>query len=181
MKYITRLSLLAAVLFLFMGFNPAEKPQAKVNWISIEEAVKLSEKDGKKILVDMYTDWCGWCKRMDATTYKNEEVVKYINEHYHAVKFDGEHKGEIVIKGRTFKFVPNGRRGYHELAASLMQGKMSYPTTVFLDENIQLLTAVPGYQQAPQLMPILAYFGENAYKDTDWNVFSQDYQSRAGK
>ena len=181
MKYIIRLSLLATALIFVMGFTPAEKPQAKVNWISIEEAVTLAEKDGKKILVDMYTDWCGWCKRMDATTYRNEEVINYINEHYHAVKFDGEYKGEIEIKGRTFKFVPSGRRGYHELAASLMQGKMSYPTTVFLDENIQLLTSVPGYQQAPQLMPILAYFGENAYITQDWNSFSTGYKTRSGK
>lgn len=161
-----------------MGFTP---PTEKVNWVSIEKAVELAEEDGKKIIVDMYTDWCGWCKRMDATTYKNPEVIKYINENYHAVKFDGEEKRDVTIKGRTFKFVNSGRRGYHEIAGELMNGRLSYPTTVFLDSNIKILTTVPGYQTAPNFLPILAYFGEDAYLEQGWQEFQKEFQNNNGK
>ncbi|MEO0897471.1 MAG: DUF255 domain-containing protein [Bacteroidota bacterium] len=170
---------LTPLLALLMGFSPAE-PKAEINWMSWEEAVEASETEQRKVLVDFYTDWCGWCKRMDKTTYEDPSVVDYINKNYYAVKFDAEQKEDIVVKGRTFKFVKNGRRGYHELAASIMQGKMSYPTTSFLDENFNLLTNVPGFQQAKQFMPILAYFGEDAYKSEGWNSFSQNYM-KSGK
>ncbi|MEL6592072.1 MAG: DUF255 domain-containing protein, partial [Bacteroidota bacterium] len=71
----------------------------EVNWVSIEEAAEKASQDGKKILIDMYTDWCGWCKRMDATTYADPAVVKYINDNYHAVKFDAESKEAVTING----------------------------------------------------------------------------------
>jgi thioredoxin-related protein len=83
-------------------------------------------------------------------------------------------KKPIEYKGNTFKYVPSGRRGYHELAAALLQGKMSYPTVVFLDEEMNMLSPVPGYQQVGPFLQIAKYFGDNIYKDKDW-------QSYAGK
>ncbi len=154
-------------------------PPAKeeINWVSMEEAVALNRDNPRKILIDVYTDWCGWCKRMDATTYEHPEVVKYINENYYAVKLDGEGKEEIQFKGNTFKFVPNGRRGYHEFAAALMQGKMSYPTTIFMDEELNLLSPVPGYQKAESFYMILSYFGKNLHKSRDFQEYRKSYQS----
>ncbi|MEL6694738.1 MAG: DUF255 domain-containing protein [Bacteroidota bacterium] len=181
MKHIIRIGTLAIGLMLLMGFKPVEQPTAHLNWITIEEAIELSAKSDKKILIDLYTDWCGWCKVMERDTYSKQEVVDYINEHYYPVKFNAEQKGEVVVKDHTYKFVANGRRGYHELAAALTQGKLSYPTTVFLDENLNLLTSVSGYQKAPQMLPILAYFGEDAYKNQGWEDFSNEYKTRSGK
>jgi thioredoxin-related protein len=60
------------------------------------------------------------------------------------------------------------------LAAALLQGKMSYPTVVFLDEDFNMLSPVPGYQKVEPFMQIAKYFGDNIYKDKDW-------QSYAGK
>ena len=149
----------------------------KVNWMSWEQAVAKMEKEPRKIMVDVYTDWCGWCKRMDATTMVDPTVVQILNEKYYAVKMDGEYKKDIVFKGRTYTFKPGGRSGYHELPAELMSGKMSYPTLVFLDEAYGIIQPVPGYQQAPELERILAYFGGDFYKNTSWESFSQAYKS----
>ena len=166
----TQISLLFVAL---IGFNVQAQD---INWISWEEAVQLSQTEAhpKKIFVDVYTDWCGWCKKMDKDTFQNPQVSQYMQDNFYMVKMDAEGKDPIQYQGKTFKFVPSGRRGYHELAAALLQGKMSYPTVVFLDENFNMLSPVPGYQKVEPFMQIAKYFGDNIYKDKDW-------QSYAGK
>lgn len=164
----TQISLLFLI---FMGFNAQAQD---INWISWEEAVQLSQTDAqpKKIFVDVYTDWCGWCKKMDKNTFQNPEVSKYMQDNFYMVKMDAEGKDPIKYQGKEFKFVPSGRRGYHELAAALLQGRMSYPTVVFLDEQLNMLSPVPGYQQVEPFMQIAKYFGENIYKDKDWESYA---------
>lgn len=184
-KYILTFTLMATALILSSynggkadSTNAVEEGE-KVQWMTWEQAIERSNSDEnpKKIFVDAYTDWCGWCKRMDATTFSHPMVAKYMNEHFYPVKLDAEQKEDIVYKGHTFKFVEQGRRGYHELAASLLQGKMSYPTVIFLDEEQRLLSPVPGYQPAEGFYKILTYFGNDAYKKTDWETYQKSYQS----
>ncbi len=148
----------------------------EVTWLTWNEAAELvkTEKNPKKIFVDVYTDWCGWCKKMDKDTFQNAEVAAYMSENYYMVKFDGEGKDPIEFKGKTFNFVPSGRNGYHEFAAALMQGKMSYPTTIFLDEKMDMLSPVPGYQKPEPFLQIAKYFGENIHKEKDWKTYAEE-------
>ena len=73
-----------------------------IHWMSFEQAVALNDKAPKKIFIDTYTQWCGWCKRMDASTFKDTAVVRYMNDHYYAVKLDAETKDTIRFKGNLF-------------------------------------------------------------------------------
>jgi len=150
--------------------------QEKIQWMSIEDAyaLALTEENPKKIFIDVYTDWCGWCKRMDKATFQNEEVAAYMNEHYYNVKFDAEQKESIEMLGNTFEFIPQGSRGYHELAAALLNGKMSYPTVVFLNGKFEMLSPVPGYQEPAAFMNIAKYFGDNIYLETSWQDYSEN-------
>ncbi len=142
----------------------------KVNWLSWEKAIELSktDKEPKKMFIDVYTDWCGWCKKMDTDTFQNPKVSAYMVKNYYMVKLDGERKEPLEYKGKTYKYVASGRRGYHEFAAALMQGRMSYPTTIFLDEKQQMLSPVPGYQKPEPFLKIAKYFGENIHKTKKW-------------
>ena len=145
-----------------------------IQWLSWEEAVALTQNEGntKKVFVDVYTDWCGWCKKMDKDTFQNPEVAQYMQENFYMVKFDAEGKDPIEFDGKTFQYVPSGRRGYHELAAALLQNRMSYPTVVFLDKDLKMLSPVPGYQKAKPFLKIARFFGDDIYKDQDWNSYS---------
>ena len=145
----------------------------EVKWLTWDEAAKLSatDKNPKKVFIDVYTDWCGWCKKMDKDTFQNPEVAAYMAENYYMVKMDGEGKEPIEFKGKTYKFVPSGRNGYHEFAAALMQGRMSYPTTIFLDEELNMLSPLPGYQKPEPFLNIARYFGEDIYKEKDWDAY----------
>ncbi|MEO1487182.1 MAG: DUF255 domain-containing protein [Bacteroidota bacterium] len=170
-QILPRFFTLIAILLLLL---PATIAAQEVEWMSWEEALARSESDAepKKIFVDVYTDWCGWCKKMDKDTFQNESVAAYMKEHFYMVKMDAEGKDPIEFQGKTFKYVPSGRRGYHELAAALLQGKMSYPTVVFLDEKLNMLSPVPGYQKVKPFLKIAKYFGDNIYKDKDWKSYS---------
>ena len=169
MKKLVLLNLIGVV---FLGI--ARLNAQEVDWMSWDEAMQRSQADAnpKKIFIDVYTDWCGWCKRMDKDTFQNPEVAAYMRDTFYMVKLDGEHKEPIVYNGTTYNYVAKGRRGYHELAAALLQGRLSYPTVVFLDESRQMLSPVPGYQKPEPFLKIAKYFGEDIYKDQDWQTYS---------
>ena len=150
----------------------------QVNWITWEEAQVKAQKEPRKIIVDVYTQWCGWCKKMDATTFDQAEISKYINKNFYAVKFDAEMKSEINLNGKVYKFVHSGASGYHELAAEITFGKLSYPTIVFLDEKFNLLQPLPGYKDAAALDMIMKYFAEDYYKTTPWTKYKEMYSKQ---
>ena len=158
---------------LFSAFSYTAVAQ-DVNWLSWEEAINMAQTDDnpKKIFIDVYTDWCGWCKKMDKDTFQNPEVALYMNQNFYMVKLDGEGKDPIEFKGKTYKYVPSGRRGYHELAAALLNGRLSYPTVVFMDEDLNLLSPVPGYQKPGPFLNIARFFGDDIYKEKDWQTYS---------
>lgn len=155
------------IAFLMLASLPIMGNAQKINWITFQEAVKLNETAPKKIFIDVFTEWCGWCKRMDQTTFTDAAVVEYMNENYYAVKLDAEMSDTIVFSGYTFinEGGQNGRKGTHQLAAALLQGRMSYPSYVFMDEKNQLLTVAPGYMETKDFLPILKYIGTNAYQN----------------
>jgi len=162
---------LITVLFFVAAFTLNAQ---KVDWMSWEDAVAMTQNEGntKKVFIDVYTDWCGWCKKMDKDTFQNAEVAAYMQENFYMVKFDAEGKEAVEYKGKTFNYVPSGRRGYHELAATLLQGRLSYPTVVFLDENLKVLSPVPGYHKARPFLQIARYFGDDIYKEQDWESYA---------
>lgn len=155
-------------------------PNTKINWMDIDEAAALNAKKPKKIFLDMYTDWCGWCKKMDASTFVNPVIVKYMNDNYYAVKFNAERKDAVTFKGKEYVNAnPTGSRSSHDLAKELMGGRMSYPSFVFLDENLNRITIVPGFRKAPEFEAILNYIGSDAYKTKKYEEFSAGFKTTA--
>lgn len=159
--------------------SDAESLSPKINWISFEEAYALHQEEPKKWVIDVSTEWCGWCKRMDKTTFSDSIVVDHVNQNFYAVALDGEHKENITIGDHTYEFVNEGRRGYHQLPAELMGGKMSYPTIIFLGEELQNLSAIPGYKDAASFLQIVEFFEVYDAEDNPikWADFVENYIS----
>ena len=132
----------------------------KIHWMTFEEAQKKLKDAPRKILVDVYTPWCGPCKLMMRTTFTDPELIKYLNENYYTVKFNGESGEPVTFKGKTYKnpnynpAIPQNRRNsQHELTRHLrLRG---YPTLFIFDAKLNKLKEIVGMKSASQLMNTL--------------------------
>ncbi len=146
-----------------------------VKWYTIEEAMALAAKKPRPIMIDMYTDWCGWCKRLDADTFSNKGIAKYLNENFYSVKFNAEQKGNVNFLGKVYK---NSGRA-HDLAMELSGGELSYPMLVYLKADGTVISPVPGYVDPKGLEPILHYIAEELYeKKVDFGEYSKKFKSQ---
>ena len=168
---------LIIALFALMGMSAMA--QEKIQWMSFEDAVERCAKEPKMVFIDVYTDWCGWCKRMDQSTFSNPVIAKYMNEHFYAVKFDAERQDTLFFQGKQFVGVmrPDGRKGSHQLAHALLKGKMSYPSYVIMNEEMKIIQVIGGYQDAKNFEPMIHYFGDEAYKTMSGEAFLKNFMS----
>jgi len=168
-----KITVVLLVLWLLMPSSLySQDSKAKVNWVSLEEAEVLMKKEPRKIFIDFYTDWCGWCKRMDAQTFSHPTIAAYLNTHFYAVKIDAEQSEPITFKGH--KYInpnPGQRRSTHEFAQAVASVKradgrnsLGYPTVVFIDEDLNVITPLPGFRAAKDFEAVLAFFKEDVYK-----------------
>lgn len=150
-----------------------------VKWYTFEEAVNLQKKTPKPIMVDVYTSWCGPCKMMSKNTFGNAIIAKYLNDHYYPVKFDAETRDSVKFNGFVFANKnPEGiQRPVHDFAVSILEGKLSYPSVVFLNEDIKKIQTVVGYYQAEQFEPIMKFFGSGKYKEGSYEDFQKTFVS----
>lgn len=129
--------------------NWSFKPQEEIKWLDFNTGYALAQKKGKAMIVDVYTDWCGWCKRMDRDAYAKPEISDAINKEFIPVKFNPE------IQGVTYTFEGKSYSG-EQLAGVISNYQISgYPTTIFLYPKGKQTEIVVGYKNAEQLKPIL--------------------------
>ncbi len=136
------------------------KPLA-LNWLSYNEGLALAEKENKYVLIDFYTDWCGYCKKMDEETYSNEEVKSILNENFVIVKVNAESENKVI---------ENEEEITERELAKLYQ-VTGYPTTWFLESNHSRIAPLPGYVTAEQFIPILNYIGEEWHKSISFKEY----------
>jgi thioredoxin-related protein len=175
------LGLLSLLIFATSYTTP--EPVESIKWMTFEEAVQKMKTEKRKIFIDVYTDWCGWCKKMDKSTFLDPAIAKKMNEEFYAVKFNAEQKEDVVFEGKTFKYVESGRGGYHQLAAALLNNQLSYPNFVFLNEEFHIVPVIPGYgslpgfQQPDKFHFYLSYVGDDHYKSMKPDDYGKIYQS----
>jgi len=179
-KVLLGVFLIVGVAIALVAFSPLNKAKmhakpvatvGAIKWMTWQEAVEANKKVKKKIFIDCYTDWCGWCKKMDASTFTDPKVAEMMNKHFYAVKFNAEQKDNVIFGDHTFKYIASGSRGVHELAYSLLDGQLSYPSFVYLDDKFQRVTISPGYKTAEQILPELKFVGEEHYNGKTYEQF----------
>jgi thioredoxin-related protein len=171
--------LLLLLLLITIGHLNAQE----INWMTMNDALAAQQENPKKIVMDVYTTWCGPCKMMDRNTFSNTDVINYINNNYYAVKFNAEGTEEITFEDFNYTN-PNyqegrkGRNTTHFFADALkLQG---YPSMVFFGSDGTLIQAIPGYKAPSELEIYLKMIGTDDYLKVvtaeDWAKYQKNFK-----
>ena len=176
MKRTFLLLLIASITYNTFAQGTSSSGNAVIKWHTIQEAEKLFNKSPRPIFIDTYTDWCGWCKKMDSVTFTNPVIADLLNNKFYPVKFNAEGKENITFMGQTF--INDGKAGRtHQLALALLQGQLSYPTVVFMTKEDEkfAVSPVPGFRAAKEMEVLLSFFADDAYKTRKWDEFQKSF------
>jgi thioredoxin-related protein len=171
-----KVALITIILFSAISFSSFQqkKEKQKLNWLTLAEVEEKLKKEPRPVLIDLYTDWCGWCKVMDRKTYANQNVIKYLNEKFYVVKLNAETKAELMWKGKAYNY--NTSYKTNDLAISLTNGELSYPTTIFLPADNSAPQTIAGMIEVKDMELITKYFGENKYGTVSFDDYAKNFK-----
>lgn len=169
-KVIVALSILG-IAGLVAWYKPTPAAKEGVQWMTLQQAEESYKKQQRPILIDLYTDWCGWCKVMDKETYANKQVAEYIMQKFYPVKLNAEQRQAIIYQGKTYQF--NSRYRTHDFAIMLTGGRLSYPTTIFIPVTGKQPQSVAGFLKPKDIEPIVKYFGEKQEEKVSFDEFDK--------
>ncbi len=132
-----------------------------LDWLSYDEGLALAEKENKYVLIDFYTDWCGYCQKMERETYSKEEVKRILSENFVTVKVNAESNNKVREKGEEITERELARR----------YNVSGYPTIWFLESNQQRIALLPGFVPAEQFILVIKYIGEGWYKNISFEEY----------
>lgn len=130
-------------------------------WRDLGAALEEAKQAGRPIVVDVYTDWCGWCRRMDRDTYSAREVRSYLADTFVPVRMNAEASSRVTYKGDEVS--------YRQVASNFRV--TSYPTTVFLDSDGTYIVAASGYMKPRDFLTVLRFIGDGHYKKKSWEQY----------
>lgn len=176
----------ALYVFVFVtivSFCSSAQTAERVRWYTFEEALRLTAESPRNILIDVYTDWCGFCRQMEAQTFNNPVIARFINQHFYPVKFNAESTEPIHFGGHTFVNPGNpgsSRRSTHQFVA-VLGATQGYPTVVYLTGDLRMIGAVPGFMRPEQIEPILHWIVEEKYLTISLEEYQKTFVSQLNR
>ncbi len=167
--------ILAACIIFLCSFKVDSTNREKLNWLDMSQLPAKLENESKPVLIDLYTNWCYWCKVMDKKTYQNSKVINYIKDHFYPVKLNAELKETVYWKGRPYTY--NDVYKLNNFSLYVTSGQPGFPTTVIMPDLNSEPISIAGFLEPKEIEPILKYFGEGAYKTQNYNSFSSTFKS----
>ncbi|THB78127.1 MAG: thioredoxin family protein [Desulfobacteraceae bacterium] len=151
MKYQLFFLMLISSVVAFCLAVPVSSQASTIDWKGYDTGMTDAQDEGKKVLIHFRTDWCTYCRKMDATTFKDEDVVTYLNDNFVPILVDGDKEKKVATKF----------------------GIKGYPTNWFLTEEVERISSLPGYVDAKRFLLILKYIHTDNYKEMSFTDFVQ--------
>jgi thioredoxin-related protein len=144
-----------------LQIKTATASESNLNWRSFNEGIAEAKKSNKKVLIDVYTDWCSWCKKMDSQVYGNKDIAEYLTNRYVVIKLNAESDKKLTYKNQNYT--------ERELAAAF--GISGYPSTLFLKSDSEPITIYPGFADAQKFKSVLSFIAEDHYLTTKYEDY----------
>ena len=113
-----------------------------IKWYSYNEAMALNKSMNKKVYINFYTDWCGYCRMMEKKTFTDEKVIAYLNTNYIPVRVNAEKERKVAM----------------------MYGAQAFPDNTFITEKGELIGKQPGYLSPEDFLKVITFVYEDKYK-----------------
>jgi thiol:disulfide interchange protein len=107
------------------------------------QAMAQAARENKPVMVDVYTDWCTWCHKLDRDVYSRNDVAQAVDQNFVALKLNPEKSASEKAFAAKYK----------------VEG---FPTILFLDANGKELGRVLGSKPGPEFLKTLAMVHSNA-------------------
>lgn len=168
-----KLNIAYVVILLLTIFTSKLFAQSNDTWTSMDKAMNKIDAQHQFIFIDIYTDWCGWCKKMDQSTFSDPNTLNNLKNNFVLVKLNAESETPINFNGKTYGLVPNGNRKTNEYALEIgaTAGKLGYPTLVVLDAKGNKLQTFPGFKDAETINQLIQYFTSGSYQKMDFLTY----------
>ena len=123
-----------------------------VKWKPFEKGLKDAAASKKYSFVDVYTQWCGYCKQLEATTLKAQPVLAELDKNFESIRFDAESEETVTWKGKQITM--------RELSANW--GVEGFPTMLFLNSKGEIIGSFASYAEADLMVHLLKYISSGA-------------------
>jgi thioredoxin-related protein len=173
----------AALLLIMFGISARGKAVPEIRWMSIEDAVNTSLVTPKKLFIYIYSDHCGWCRRMNDISFKDTVIINYLNNNFYPVKLNTELSRDVTLGARIYKYIPadpsSGSPSHHELVVTLLNGRLAYPAMSFISEKMEYMGVEFGYKDPENLEAWLHFIAGNEYlKTPDFETFKKSFSGK---
>lgn len=158
--------IIASTLFFLVALSTssAQTQSPLVKWVSFQEALEQSPDTEKKVLVDIFAPWCGWCTKMQNEAYMDKQILEYLESNFVSARLD------ISVQDDTLYYNDLALPSAH-LAAGF--GAEGTPTTVFLTEQGEYITRLPGYAKPEEFLTVLKFIATDSYRTATFAEFSE--------
>jgi uncharacterized protein YyaL (SSP411 family) len=146
------------------GSSPDVTGGKKITWHSFDEGMALAARENKKVLVDVYTDWCVWCKKMDKEVYTDDQIGRILEENFVAVKYNPESQELVTVDNQQM----NGGMFTQAMGVS------GYPSTLIFGADGKPITKLDGFQETKGFATVLQFIGEDHYKTKSFQQFKTE-------
>ncbi len=128
-------------------------------WTPLPSALQEASAQDDKIMVFIYAEWCGYCRRMVHDTFQDDAVLNYLVDRFQSVRINAESDAEITLDGQVVTEA--------QLAQAL--GATGFPTVVFMEATGKYITHLPGYLEPSDYMCVLSFIGTGNYESLSYS------------